>query len=491
MSLFRCALAATAVAVAVAVAAAPSASANVVLDWNAVMMAAIRLDNTGPTLSTRNLAILHVAMYDAVNSLVRTHQPYEFQLDPAGPASIDAAAAGAGYEVLKVLYPGIRARSDETFDNWRATAPDDAATTNGLALGTEIARRALDSRAGDGSATDVPYIPSTAPGAWRRTPPFFRPPLTPGWRYVRPFALPEVEPFVPAPPPPLDSPAYARDLNEVRVLGQRTSTVRTEEQRVIAVFWSDFSYTAMPPGHWHEIAAGIVRSLGTDLPSTARLMALLGIAQADAAIVCWEAKYRYNLWRPVTAIQRADEDGNPDTEQDATWDHLLAAPPFPAYTSGHSTFSKASAEVLTRFYGTDAISFTAYSDSLPGVTRTFSSLAACADEIGMSRIYGGIHYGFDNLQGKLSGARVARYVVANWMLPLDQLPLVAVEPTATSESRVRVHAREGTRAVVESSFDLASWLPVATNSPARGGASVGIPAGGEPNRFFRARELAP
>lgn len=480
-----------ALVVAALVVLAPVVRANVVLDWNAVMMAAIRLDNSGPTLSTRNLAILHLAIYDAVNSVERTHQEYEFLLDPPGPTSAEAAAAGAGYEILKVLYPGVRARADDTFETWRAGAPNNDATIQGLALGTEVARRILDSRAGDGSATDVPYIPSSAPGAWRRTPPFFRPPVTPGWRYVRPFAIPEVEPFVPPPPPPLDSPAYARDFDEVRLLGRRTSTVRTEEQGLIAVFWSDFSYTAMPPGHWHEIAAGIARGAGTELAATARLMALLGLAQADAAIVCWETKYRFNLWRPVTAIQRADEDGNPETEADPTWEQLLGAPPFPSYTSGHSTFSKASSEVLTAFYGTDAITFTASSDSVPGVFRTYDSLAACADEVGMSRIYGGIHYGFDNRQGKLSGARIARHVVSNWLLPLEQLPLVAVEAPGAGETRVRVHGHPGTQVVLEASPDLLEWQPISTNAAVRGGAGVTVPTSGSPLQFFRARERLP
>ena len=259
------------------------ARANPVLDWNAVMMAAIRLDNTGPTLSTRNLAILHLAIYDAVNSIERTHQPYGFQLEVKGPTSVDAAVNAAGYEVLSVLYPGVQARTEEVFVEWRAGVPNDVSITNGLALGTEAARRTLDSRAGDGSATDVPYIPSAEPGQWRRTPPFFRPPLTPGWRYVRPFALPEIEPFVPGPPPPLGSAQYASDLNEVRALGARNSAIRTEEQTLIARFWSDFSYTAMPPGHWHEIAASIARNEGLGVAATARLMALLGMAQADGA----------------------------------------------------------------------------------------------------------------------------------------------------------------------------------------------------------------
>jgi hypothetical protein len=162
---------------------------------------------------------------------------------------------------------------------------------------------------------------------------------------------------------------YAAAYNEVKALGSKTSTIRTAEQSQIAVFWSDFSYTATPPGHWHEIAATIARDRGLALAETARLFALISVAQADSAIVCWETKYRYNLWRPITAIRRGSEDGDDATEADPVWTHFLNSPPFPAYTSGHSTFSKSSAVVLTRFLGTDAVNFSARSDSLPGVCR--------------------------------------------------------------------------------------------------------------------------
>ncbi len=327
----------------------PRLHADPVLDWNALMIDAIRVDNSGPTLSSRNLAILHCAMHDAVNSILRTHQPYRSLLEPVEPTSVEAAAASAGFAVMSALYPSFQGPSRALYDTWIAAAPKVSATTNGLALGREVAERMISERAADGSTTEVPYIPNSEAGAWQRTPPFFRPPVTPHWRYVTPFGLGDIEPFVPLPPPELGSEEYAAALNEVKALGGRTSAIRTPEQSEIAVFWSDFSYTSMPPGHWHIIAETIARTRGNTLAENARLFALLSIAQADAGIVCWEAKYRYNLWRPVTAIRRGSEDGNPETEADANWDHLLAAPPFPSYVSGHSMFSKASAQVLTHF----------------------------------------------------------------------------------------------------------------------------------------------
>lgn len=443
--------------------------ADVVLEWNALMLDCIRVDNTAPTISSRNLAILSTAMYDAVNSVHRTHQPYRFLLATPPETSAEAAAVEAAFRVTALLYPSQLTWASDLRASYLAAATPGVALTNGLNLGYLVGLLTVDSRSNDGSNTEVPYIPSDAPGQWQRTPPFFRPPLTPHWGYVDAFCLSDIEPFVPGPPPALDSPNYAAALNEVKAIGGQGSSVRTAEQSQIAVFWSDFSYTAMPPGHWHEIAATIAQNRGNTLAENARMFALLSLAQADAGIVCWEAKYHYNLWRPVTAIRRADEDNNPATEKDAAWNHYLASPPFPAYTSGHSTFSKASAQVLTHFYGTDAIEFTATSDSLPGVFRHFASLAACADEVGMSRIYGGIHFQFDNTAGKASGKAIGDYVTANFLLPNYRLPLVRMEGLADDKPVLRVHALIGSTFVLEASPDLQNWHGIATNMAAVGG----------------------
>jgi len=459
---------------------------DVILDWNALALDCIRNDNSGPTLSTRNLAILHTAIYDAVNSITRNHQPYLFELSAPTNTSVEAAVVSAAYEIITILYPSERFWADDLFATWIASVPHDEALTNGLNFGALIGLLTLDSRSGDGSSLDVPYIPSNSPGQWQRTPSFFRPPVTPQWGYVDMFCLPDIEPFVSPPPPALDSLEYATAFNEVKVIGGKTSTQRTVEQSQIAVFWSDFSYTAMPPGHWHEIAAVIARNRGNTLEQNARLFALISLAQADAAIVCWEAKYRYNLWRPITAIQRADEDGNAATAKDAAWDHYLAAPPFPGYTSGHSTFSKASAQVLTHFYGTDSINFTATSDSLPGAVRRFQSLAACADEVGMSRIYGGIHFQFDNIEGKRCGERIGNYVSANFLLPNERLPAVRLEGMSSGIPRVRVHARIGANVILQASTDLVKWKPISTNAAAIGGVFIDdVSAATNSARFYR------
>ena len=458
------------------------------LEWNELMLDAIRADNTGPTLSTRNLAMLNVACHDGVQAVVRTHQPWRFVL-PADPdLPLEAVVASAAFETLYFLYPSFRARAQALYVAQLEQLPATDPVIESLALGRDVAFRVLNARSADGSNTEVPYIPSAEPGAWRRTPPFYRPPLTPHWRYVRTFCLPELEPFVSPPPPSLDSVEYARDVNEVRLIGSRHSAVRTPEQSEIAVFWSDFSYTAMPPGHWHEIATGIARDRETSLADTARLFAWLSLAQADTAIVCWETKYRYNFWRPVTAIQRADEDDNPLTDADPFWDHFLAAPPFPAYTSGHSSFSRAAAQVLTHFYGTDAIRFSARSDSMPGVVRTFESLSACADEVGMSRIYGGIHYRFDNREGQRSGRLVADYVTAHTLLPNDQLPLVRVESVVGGRPLLCLLGQPGDSLVLEAGEDLVRWETIATATAELGGVMVSDERSSSAGvRFYRVR----
>jgi hypothetical protein len=465
-----------------------SVLANVILDWNSLAIDAIRNDDTGPTLSTRNLAILHTSIYDAVNSIQRTHQPFRFQVDPSGSASAEAAAVSAAHQVMVSLYPSLKARADALYSTYVEGVPPSVDFTNGIALGQRVAELSLAWRGEDGSQTDVPYIPSDAPGQWRRTPPLFLPPLTPQWRYVTPFCLPELEPYVPGPPPALDSPEYAQDLNEVKALGAKNSAIRTPEQSQIATFWSDFSYTAMPPGHWHEIAAAIAQDRELDLADTARLFALISVAQADAAIVCWEIKYRYNLWRPITAIQDASDDNNPATTTDPTWNHFLNSPPFPSYTSGHSTFSKASSEVLTSFFGTDAISFSIGSDSLPGVVRSFTSLAVCTDEVGRSRIYGGIHFQFDNRVGQVVGKKVANYISANFLLPNETLPFVRLEALTNGQPVLRVQGHFGATSVLESTHDFVNWQPVATNATVLGGSLILDTAAPATRVFYRVRE---
>jgi len=270
--------------------------ADPILDWTDPTLDCIRADNSAPTLGTRNLAILHTDMYDAVNSITRTHQPYLFQLDAPAGTSIEAAAVGAAYEVMLALYPSFEFWADDLYDTWFSTTPHADALTTEFHLRARIGLLALDSRSADGASTEVPYIPGKATGQWQRTPPFFRPPLTPHWRYVNTFCLTDLDPFAPGPP----------RATRLRPLAARTvpcahpSKVRLQ---------SSGRTTATRPCH---------RGTGTKSPRPSRRTGatpwkrmrasspLLSLAQADAAIVCWEARYRYNLWRPKPRIVEAE-----------------------------------------------------------------------------------------------------------------------------------------------------------------------------------------
>jgi membrane-associated phospholipid phosphatase len=386
-------------------------SVDEVIRWNRALIQAIRVDKTAPPLAARDMAMVQVAVYDSVNSVFRTNRPYKVLAKAAPGTSAEAAAAAAAHRVLVELFPAQRLFFDAVLRGSLARIPNPG-ERSGVRLGRFVAGKILDLRRNDGANAVVTYTPGTNPGDWQKTPPGFANAVLPQWPNVTPFALSSGAQLRPAGPPALTSAQYTAAFNEVKSLGRFDSTTRTPEQTAIALFWADGTGTATPPGHWNEIAQAVARSRHNSLADNARLFALLDIALADAGIVSWDAKYRYNFWRPVTAIRAADTDGNPDTTADPSWTPLLVTPPFPSYTSGHSTFSAAACEVLTRFFGSN-VRFTSTSDGLPGFARTFRSFQQAADEAGMSRIYGGIHYQFDNQDGLATGGAVGRFVFAN------------------------------------------------------------------------------
>lgn len=462
-----------------------AARADVIADWNVQAIAAIQIESTAPPLAARNLAMLHLAIHDAVNALGGSHHSYVANLKPSGPASTEAAVAGAAHRVLVNLFPSQRAAFDATFESSLGGIADDLLRDRGVELGYSVADLVLSLRANDGASTTLPYIPSADSGAWRRTPPFFRPPDLPHWGFVKPFALTSGSQFRPPGPPPLNSARYAADLNQVKDLGAATSRTRTAEQTLIALFWADFTYTVTPPGHWNQIARQVAANQGLSLAQTARLFALLNIALADAGIATWDAKYAYNFWRPVTAIPQADLDEHPGTQADPGWTPLLVTPSFPEYVSGHSAFSAAAATVLSLFLGTDHVSFTAISDSVPGVVRSYTSFQAAADEIGMSRIYGGIHFLSGDLDGINLGRVIGKYVNDHFLLPVEDQPRIGTQRLSPDLLQVTVEGTAGSLWVLERSADLAAWFPVTTNA-----LPFMVQEGhSSPCQFYRAREL--
>jgi membrane-associated phospholipid phosphatase len=387
-----------------------------------------RIVTAQPPLVARNLAMIHAAMFDAANAVTGQYDGYRVDLPPQVDASASAAAASAAFEVAKSLYSAVdeiavwQASLDETLSH----VLEGTAKTLGIELGRSVGQAILADRANDGAKASSTYQPSTNVGESRRTFPDYLPPLLPQWPDVQPFALTSGDEFRPAPPPSVQSLEYANAVDEVMRLGGFQSSHRTPEQTEIALFWADGGGTATPPGHWNRIATDVTLDQGTGLLETARTLALLNIAMADAGIASWEAKYHYDVWRPADAIRQADQDGNAETQGDPTWIPLLKTPPFPAYTSGHSTFSGAASTVLTHLFGSD-VPFESTSDGHLAaeqrpldpaqiVTRRFNSFEAAAEEAGLSRIYGGIHFYFDNTAGLLLGDRVGAAAVSRLFL---------------------------------------------------------------------------
>lgn len=409
---------------------------DVVIQWNSILLNAIQAtgkgDATGtpPPIAARNQAIVHAAIYDAVNAIDRAsgggHNVYRVNIsaaDAAG-ASKEAAAVEAAYQTLVKLFPGQKAEFDTQRTRSLAGIPDGQAKTKGISLGERVGNEIYNSRINDGSnQAQTAYTPQTTPGSFQPIP-ANQQPLLPGWRRVTPFAIDSVSRFRPEGPPEFGSPDYARDINTVRQLGGKNDTVdangnpvtkitRNADQTEIAQFWAyDRDDTFRPPGQLNEVAQEVALAKNTSLSDNARLFALLNIAEADAGIVAWDAKYTYNQLRPITAIRNGNNDNNPQTIGDPQWNPLLNTPNFPDYISGHSVFGGAAAQVLARFFG-DNTSFDIPSQELPGVARSYSSFSQLAKEDGDSRLYGGVHVDLATVDGVAVGQNVGNFVFDN------------------------------------------------------------------------------
>lgn len=370
-----------------------SAESNPVADWNGLLTQCIAKECQTPALASRNLATFHLAVASAIE--LAQGRPEKDKL---------LAGAAAAASVGKLLFAGEGARFNALLPQGRLSGTESVL----VELGRRAAAEAMNLRRGDNETTTINYATSFQPGQWRRA--CARPPELPHWRKVKPLVLQDPRHFLPGPPPALDSAEYTAAVHEVQSLGSVDSAARTSEQTMLAKFWSDFSYTSTPPGHWNEVARFLVRRLGWDAEQSARLFAALNVAMADVSIVCWKAKYEYNFWRPVSAIRQAEEDGNPATHSYAEWKPLLTTPPHPDYVSGHAAFSAAAARVMGEFFG-EGTEFRVRSETVPGVERTYTSFEECAREIAESRIFGGIHYRFSGEAGLAMGRAAAEAVL--------------------------------------------------------------------------------
>jgi hypothetical protein len=396
-------------------------AADTVLQWNEVAVEATRVARLSPNAQTRALAMVHGAVFDAVNGIERDYAPYLVQRHAPRWASEEAAAAVAAHGVLVGLMPAAQqATLDAALASSLDAVPDGRAEDAGVAYGNFVADRMLAERADDGSTDVVTYVAGTGPDDWQPTPPAFAPAALPQWATVEPFGISSPDQFRADPPPAIGSPEFTAAFNQMKAIGASNSTTRTAEQTDIARFWAGPSGTVQPPGHWNSIARGVADAQGNSLAQNARMMALLNIGMADALIAAWDTKFEYGFVRPVTAIRNADNDGNPDTAADPAWSPLLTTPGHPSYMAAHSSLSATAATILAEFYGNDAIPFTSSAEISAGgpvITRSFDGFWDAAQEAGASRIYGGIHWSFDNQAGLQAGHSVGEFITDSLLQP--------------------------------------------------------------------------
>jgi hypothetical protein len=433
--------------------------------WNRIAIDASGLDHTpvaegenrqfgeqlGPGRSSRAIAIVHIAIFDAVNAIAKRYESFTDVPDASPGTSMEAAVAQAAHDTLAAVFPSQKERFAELLAEDLAKVRTGHGKDAGVRLGRRAARAILARAADDGadhpeSMMGTDFIPSGRPGKWRQDPISLIPiALGAHWGEVRPFVLRSVERYRVLPPPDMSSRAYAEAFNEVKRLGGdgvTTPTRRSADQTLVGIYWAYDGTPSLcaPPRLYNQIAVKIAEDRGTDGVDLARLLALVNVSLSDAGIVCWDSKYYYQFWRPVTGIRESDRgtgptghgDGNSRTEGDPTYSPLGApasnlqgpnfTPPFPAYPSGHAVFGGALFQTLRNFYGTDNIAFTFVSDELNGETRdnegnprpllprSFKTLSQAEEENGQSRIYLGIHWSFDKTEGIAQGRRVANQI---------------------------------------------------------------------------------
>jgi hypothetical protein len=393
---------------------APSdARADAVTDWNVIALQAHAAAGLNGVRRTRVLAMVHVAVHDALNAIDRRAEPYAFDMQAAATASAQAAVASAAYRVLLALVPSQQTALDGAYAASLSAVPDGPAKVDGIAVGARAAQHILMLRQNDGSSAIVPYAPASDPGKWRPTPPAFAPALFTEWGQVTPFVLTTVDQFRGKGPLDLASRRYAHDVEEVRMLGSATSAVRTADQTQIALFWLEPSVDG-----WSRIARTVSADAHLDLWQNARLFALITLAMADAYIAQFDEKYHYSFWRPVTAIQEGDNDHNPPIVGDPAWMPLRPTPPFPEYSSAHAAVGAAAAEALERFFDTDDMAFSMSSPTAGNAVREFTGFRHAAEENGVSRIYIGFHFRHSVQDGLKMGRRIGRFVAQRILRPV-------------------------------------------------------------------------
>lgn len=393
------------------------ATADEVTYWNGVMLrATLTAPVTPAPITTRVAAIVQAAVFDAVNGIERRYT--SIYVEPGAPAgaSEQAAAMQAAYAALLSLYPAQKPQLDiERTASLAAITDSNDAVQAGLAWGQSVADQIVAWRSQDGfSNTPPPYEGGTQPGQWRPTPPAMAPGLAPQLATTTPWVMLSPSQFRTQGPVAMTSDQYTADYNEVMSMGSATDSGRTADQTLLANFWQ----AGNPPDYWDQVVTSLAAQQKFPMLRTAWLLALVDLGMADAMIGCWDAKYTYSFWRPITAIQLADSDGNPATVPDASWTPLITTPAFPEYPSAHSCASGASARILSKIFGEET-SFSVVSNAMPGVSRQFHSFTAALEEVSNARVFGGIHFRTSTVDGTALGIAVGDYVESHTLISLN------------------------------------------------------------------------
>jgi hypothetical protein len=392
----------------VAYASASPSAPNAVIVWDMNAQTAI-WDVAGqqPQVQARSFAMVHGAVYDAVNAIAGSpYQPYLIAPRATGAESANAAVATAAFRVLTALFPAQQARLRTQYDESLAAIPDSTAKRRGITVGAQAAAAMIAARQDDGAFGDQTWTVGTQPGQWRPAPPAYA--SDGAWvGHLKPFLIPSASMFRTSGPPALTSRRYARDFNEVKTIGAATSTVRTPDQTQAAIWWHDRHLA-----EW-EIKRQLATTQRLSTLQSARMFAMVDLTEADATTACYNEKAAWSFWRPITAIQLADTDGNPETTADPGWTPLLVTPPHPDFTSGHTCFTAASMTALAHFFGRDDISFSGYS-AASGTTRHFRSFSQALAEVIEARVWGGIHTRTADVRGARIGEQVTAYATTHY-----------------------------------------------------------------------------
>ena len=394
---------------------APAADASVITYWNAVAVDVIATDaKKGAAEANFWLAFEQSAVYNAVVGITERYDLYKWNAHAPNRSSPQAAAAAAAYHVLLTYFPASQVRLDAAYAASLALIPDGRARDRGLRFGERAAARIVKLRANDGRFAPIEFSQLPAPGVWRPTLPLFAKMFDPWLSQVRPFTLKKPSQFRPGDPPALTSKRYAREFNEVKDFGSKTSTLRSAEQTQTALFFSDIAV-----GPLQAALRDLVTRHGLNISKSARLFAAVDLSLADATMSIWDSKVHFGLWRPITAIQLADTDGNPDTAVDAKWEPLIPTPPYPEYASGLSAVMGAVSRALTRVLGTSRIDLF-ISSTAAGVTRHYEWASQLNQDVIDARIWSGIHFRTADNVGNRIGKKVADWALDHYFKSSDQ-----------------------------------------------------------------------